>query len=37
VLSTEKLEHIFGIRPRPLRESLTECLERLLNPTGGTA
>ena len=37
VLSTEKLEHTFGIRPRPLRESLSECLERLLKPTGGTA
>ncbi len=30
VLSTAKLERAFGIRPRPLRDSLTECLIRLL-------
>jgi len=30
VLSTEKLARTFGIRPRPLRESLGECLDVLL-------
>jgi dTDP-4-dehydrorhamnose reductase len=29
VLSTAKLERTFGIQPRPLRDSLTECLMRL--------
>ncbi|MGI8853636.1 MAG: dTDP-4-dehydrorhamnose reductase [Methyloceanibacter sp.] len=29
VLSTAKLERTFGIQPRPLRDSLTECLIRL--------
>lgn len=29
VLSTEKGTRIFGITPRPLRQSLSECLERL--------
>jgi dTDP-4-dehydrorhamnose reductase len=29
VLSTAKLERVFGIRPRALRDSLTECLERM--------
>jgi dTDP-4-dehydrorhamnose reductase len=29
VLSTAKLERTFGIRPKPLRESLTACLMRL--------
>jgi dTDP-4-dehydrorhamnose reductase len=29
VLSTAKLERIFGIRPRPLRDSLSACLSRL--------
>jgi dTDP-4-dehydrorhamnose reductase len=31
VLSTAKLERIFGIQPRPLRDSLTECLTRLFD------
>jgi dTDP-4-dehydrorhamnose reductase len=30
VLSTAKLQLTFGLRPRPLRNSLTECLMRLL-------
>ena len=30
VLSTEKLANTFGIEPRPLRDSLRECLEVLL-------
>jgi dTDP-4-dehydrorhamnose reductase len=30
VLSTQKLERIFGIRPRPLRAGLIATLERLL-------
>ena len=30
VLCTAKLERIFGIRPRPLRDSLRPCLTRLL-------
>jgi hypothetical protein len=30
VLSTAKLERIFGIKPRPLRASLKATLERLL-------
>jgi dTDP-4-dehydrorhamnose reductase len=29
-LSTAKLERTFGIRPRPLHDSLSECLMRLL-------
>ena len=31
VLSTAKLERIFGIQPWPLRDSLTECLTRLFD------
>jgi dTDP-4-dehydrorhamnose reductase len=30
VLSTAKLERVFGVRPRPLHGSLVACLERLL-------
>jgi dTDP-4-dehydrorhamnose reductase len=30
VLSTAKLERVFGVRPRPLRDSLVASLERLL-------
>ena len=30
VLSTAKLERAFGIRPRPMRDSLTACLARIL-------
>jgi dTDP-4-dehydrorhamnose reductase len=30
VLSTDKIESTFGIRPRPLRESLSHCLDVLL-------
>ncbi len=32
VLAIEKLETTFGIRPRPLREALGECLTALLGP-----
>ena len=31
VLAMEKLETTFGVRPRPLRECLRECLDALLN------
>jgi dTDP-4-dehydrorhamnose reductase len=34
VLSTEKLGETFGIRSRPLRDSLRECLLQLLAPSG---
>ena len=37
VLSTAKLERVFGIKPRPLQESLAECLERLLAKREETA
>jgi dTDP-4-dehydrorhamnose reductase len=36
VLSTAKLQLTFGLRPRPLRNGLTECLMRLL-ARGGEA
>ena len=34
VLATDKIESTFGIRPRPLRESLTDCLDVLLKNGG---
>ena len=32
VLATDKIVETFGIVPRPLGESLAECLETLLTP-----
>jgi dTDP-4-dehydrorhamnose reductase len=37
VLSTERLSATFGIRLRPTRESLSDCLDRLLQPKQGKA
>jgi dTDP-4-dehydrorhamnose reductase len=37
VLSTAKLERVFGVQPRPLRESLVACLETLFGESGGSA
>ena len=37
VLSTAKLERVFGIRPAPLLESLVSSLERLFNVRGNAA
>ena len=31
VLDTKKLARTFGLKPRPLQESLVECLKRLFN------
>jgi dTDP-4-dehydrorhamnose reductase len=36
VLDNNRLELTFGIRPRPLQESLTKCLKRLLGRTKGS-
>ena len=36
-LSTEKLRATFGIRLPPMRESLSDCLDRLLQPKQGKA
>ena len=36
-LSTERLSATFGIRLPPMRESLSDCLDRLLQPKQGKA
>jgi dTDP-4-dehydrorhamnose reductase len=37
ILSTERLKATFGIRLPPLRDSLSDCLDRLLQPKQGKA